>query len=112
MRPERSKALAEGSDCAQCRPEAVGPRVLGHATDLIFGGFVSAKLPAGITKAEAIAGLRAKGQDKVADMLSSMDIVPGQGVDFLDAVAQILLVVLAIYLFSSLLSWLAGYLPQ
>ncbi|HMU37159.1 MAG TPA: ABC transporter ATP-binding protein, partial [Marmoricola sp.] len=75
----------------------------------IFGGFVSAKLPEGMTKAEAIAGLRAKGQDKVAEMLSSMDIVPGKGVDF-DAVAQILLVVLAIYLLSSLLSWLAGYL--
>ena len=110
MRPERSKALAVvGLTVLSVGLSAVGPRVLGHATDLIFGGFVSAKLPAGITKAEAIAGLRAKGQDKVADMLSSMDIVPGQGVDF-DAVAQILLVVLAIYLFSSLLSWLAGYL--
>ncbi len=110
MRPERSKALAVvGLTVLSVGLSAVGPRVLGHATDLIFGGFVSARLPAGITKAEAIAGLRAKGQDKVADMLSSMDVVPGQGVDF-DAVAQILLVVLAIYLFSSLLSWLAGYL--
>jgi len=110
MRPERTKALAVlGLTVLSVGLSAVGPRVLGHATDLIFGGFVSAKLPEGMTKAEAIAGLRAKGQDKVAEMLSSMDIVPGKGVDF-DAVAQILLVVLAIYLLSSLLSWLAGYL--
>src|SRR3954451_5984094 len=47
---------------------ALGPRILGRATALIFAGVVGGKLPAGITKAQAIAGLRARGEDKVARM--------------------------------------------
>src|SRR5690606_24720385 len=49
---------------------AVGPRVLGRATDLIFGGVIGAQMPAGITKAEAVAGARAAGREQVAQMLS------------------------------------------
>ena len=43
-------------------------------------------------------------------MIAAMDnIVPGQGVDF-EAVGQVLLLVLGIYVVSSMLSWLQGYL--
>ena len=43
--------------------QSIAPRVLGHATDLVFNGVIGKVLPAGQTKAEAVAGLREKGQD-------------------------------------------------
>jgi len=88
---------------------SVGPRVLGRATDLIFGGIVGKMFPAGMSKEQAVAAARAAGQSKVADMIASMAMVPGQGVDF-GAVARVLLVVISIYVVSSLLQYLQGYL--
>ena len=40
----------------------IGPKVLGRATDLVFAGVIGAQLPAGQTKEQAIAGLRAAGE--------------------------------------------------
>ena len=88
---------------------AVGPKILGRATDLIFSGLIGGNLPAGMTKAEAIAALRARGEDRFADMVSSMDVVPGQHVDF-TAVGNVLMLVLGVYVAASLLAWLQGYL--
>jgi ATP-binding cassette subfamily B multidrug efflux pump len=88
---------------------AVGPKILGRATDLIFSGLIGGNLPAGMTKAEAIAELRARGQGRFADMVSSMDVVPGQHVNF-GAVGSVLLLVLGVYVAASLLAWLQGYL--
>lgn len=88
---------------------AVAPRVLGDATDLLFEGVIGTRLPAGLTKEEAVAQLRGTGQNTFADMVSSMDVVPGQGIDF-DAVGRVLLTVLALYLGSALLGWLAAFL--
>jgi ATP-binding cassette, subfamily B, multidrug efflux pump len=87
----------------------VGPRLLGHATDLIFSGVFGRQLPSGVSKADAVAGLRARGEDKLADMLSSMHVVPGQGVDF-TAVGHVLMLVLAVYVCSALLGWLQGFI--
>jgi ATP-binding cassette subfamily B protein len=39
-------------------------------------------LPVGVTQDEAVAALRAQGQDRVADMLSAMTPAPREGVDF------------------------------
>ena len=51
----------------------------------------AASIPAGVTQAQAVQGLRERGEDKLADMLATMDhVVPGQGVDF-DAVGDVLL---------------------
>lgn len=86
-----------------------GPYLLGKATNLIFDGVVGAQLPAGVSKDEAIAGLRAQGQDTFADMLSGMDVVPGVGIDF-DAVGRVLTVVLVLYLGAALFGWLQAYL--
>ena len=109
MRPERARLGAVlGLTVVSVALTAVGPRVLGKATDLIFAGLIGGKLPAGVSKAQAVAALREQGKDKVASMVSSMDVVPGQGVDF-GAVGRVLLVVLAIYVLSSALAWLAGY---
>jgi ATP-binding cassette subfamily B multidrug efflux pump len=85
----------------------VGPKILGHATDLIFTGLIGERLPAGVSKAQAVARLRGTGQARIADMVSSMDVVPGRGVDF-NAVGYVLLAVLALYVAASILSWLQG----
>ena len=60
----------------------VVPRILGHATDLLFNGVIGRQLPAGITKEQAVAAARARGDNAFADLLSGMNVVPGQGVDF------------------------------
>ncbi len=88
---------------------SLGPRILGRATDLIFGGVLGKMFPVGMTKEQAIASARASGQGKVADLLGGVDLVPGVGVDF-QAVSQVLLLVMGIYLVSSLLQFVQGYL--
>ncbi|MBO9521671.1 MAG: ABC transporter ATP-binding protein [Nocardioidaceae bacterium] len=110
MRPERTRLGAVlVLTVLSVTGTAIGPRVLGHATDLIFTGLIGDRLPAGITKAQAVASLRESGEGKVASLVASLDVVPGQGVDF-GAVGRVLLLVLAIYLAGALLAWLAGYL--
>uniref|UniRef100_UPI003D8CBA71 ABC transporter ATP-binding protein n=1 Tax=Gordonia sp. B7-2 TaxID=3420932 RepID=UPI003D8CBA71 len=88
---------------------AIAPRVLGHATDLVFDGVVGSQLPAGMSKEQVVDGLRARGQDTFADMVSSMDLTPGVGVDF-GEVGKVLIIVLALYVGSAVLAWLAAYL--
>jgi len=80
------------------------PRVLGHATDLLFNGVIGRRLPAGITKAQAVAAARARGEGTFADLLSRMNVVPGQGVDF-GAVARTLMLAVTLYLVAALLMW-------
>ncbi|MBF6242903.1 MULTISPECIES: ABC transporter ATP-binding protein [Nocardia] len=87
----------------------LGPQILGKATNLIFDGVVSKQLPAGLTKDQAVASLRAQGQDRLADMMSSMNINPGHGVDF-GAVGQVLTLVLVLYVLAALFNWLQAYL--
>ncbi|QUR68485.1 ABC transporter ATP-binding protein [Mycobacterium spongiae] len=82
----------------------VVPRILGHATDLLFNGVIGRQLPAGISKAQAIAAARSRGDNTFADLLSGMDVVPGQGVH-LAAVARTLALALTLYLIASLLVW-------
>jgi len=109
MRPDRAKALGVVALAVVSVGLAViGPRILGHATDLIFSGLFGRRLTGGTTKADAVDALRARGDDRLADMLGRMDVVPGRGVDF-TAVAHVLLLVLAVYVASSLLAWLQGY---
>ena len=83
---------------------AVGPRILGHATDLLFNGVIGRQLPAGITKEQAVAAARARGDDTFADLLSGMNLVPGKGVDF-NAVGHTLALALGLYLLAALLIW-------
>jgi ATP-binding cassette subfamily B multidrug efflux pump len=108
LRPERRLiAVTLAMACASVVLTVLGPKLLGHATDLIFAGVVGRQLPAGMSKAQAVAGLRARGQDRLADMLSLMHVVPGQGIDF-NQVGRVLLLVLAIYVAASVLGWLQG----
>ena len=82
----------------------VVPRILGHATDLLFNGVIGRRLPAGITKAQAVAEARAGGHNTFADLLSGMNVVPGRGVDF-DAVGRTLALAFMLYLVAALLLW-------
>jgi ATP-binding cassette subfamily B multidrug efflux pump len=111
MRPERLKVLAVlVVTVASVVLTAIGPRILGKATDLIFAGLLGARLPAGVTKEQAVSALRDRGEDKQADLVASINhLVPGQGVDF-GAVGHVLMIVLAVYVASAALAWLAGYL--
>lgn len=82
----------------------VVPRILGHATDLLFNGVIGRRLPAGITKAQAVAAARARGDNAFADLLSGMNVVPGRGVDF-GAVARTLALALVLYLIAAAMLW-------
>jgi ATP-binding cassette subfamily B protein len=86
----------------------VGPKILGNATNLIFEGFVGKQLPAGLTQEQVEAGLRADGQNQLADLISGMNVVPGQGVDF-DALGRVLMFVLVLYVLSSIIMWLQAF---
>lgn len=87
----------------------IGPRILGHATDLLFNGVIGRQLPAGLTKEQAIEAARARGDTTFADLLSGMDVVPGLGVDF-GAVGRTLLLALGLYLVAALMVWLQARL--
>ncbi|MCD9198499.1 ABC transporter ATP-binding protein [Aeromicrobium wangtongii] len=87
----------------------VGPKVLGHATDIVFTGYLSDQFPAGSTKAEVVEKLRADGQDKLASLVSSVDLQPGSGIDF-TRLSWVLGGVLVLYVLASLLQWFQGRL--
>jgi len=108
LRSERRLVAAAGVlGVVSVTLSVIGPKILGNATDLIFTGLIGGRMPAGVTKAQAIARLRATGQGRIADMVSAMDVVPGHGVDF-GAVGVVLLAVLVLYVAASVLSWFQG----
>jgi ABC-type multidrug transport system fused ATPase/permease subunit len=86
-----------------------GPGLLGLAINVLFDGYVGKRLPVGITKAQAIAALRAHGNGQVAAMLAPMNVVPGAGVD-LTRVGQLLGLAVSAYLLSAVASWAQAYL--
>jgi len=97
MRPDRAKAIVVVLlGVASVALMATGPRILGHATDLVFDGFIGRQFPAGTP------------DSALPDAVRGRDVVPGQGVDF-TAVGHVLLIVLAIYAGASLLGWLQGF---
>ena len=87
----------------------LGPRILGMATDVIFTGVIGKNLPSGASKEQVVAALRAQGNDKYADMLERLNVVPGLGIDFM-LLGQLLLLALGLYLIAALFLWLQGYL--
>ncbi len=91
----------------------IGPKLLGEATNIIFEGVVGQQLGAmglsDVPKEQVVEMLRAQGQANVADMLASMDVTPGVGIDF-EALATILLFVAAAYILSAIFSWGQAYI--
>ena len=111
MRPERLRVytivvLALGSVVLM----SFGPKILGEATDRIFGGVIgrTALVQNGhqLSQAQVVAYLRAHGEGRKADLLVSMHLT--RGVDF-GAVGHVLMIALVVYVLASLLSFLQGY---
>ena len=112
LRPERGKVVAVVAlVVVSVSLSSIGPKILGRATDLIFGGLLGQNVPPGTTTEQVIAGLRARGDDTMADMLERAGVVVGQGIDF-GAVADVLLLVTALYAASSFLLWVQGWILQ
>ncbi|NLE22339.1 MAG: ABC transporter ATP-binding protein [Actinobacteria bacterium] len=110
LRPERwLLAMVVLLAVASVAFAVVGPKILGNATNILFEGVVNGQIPAGVSKEQAVAGLRAEGQDRIADMISNMDVDPGQGFDFA-ALARTLALLGGVYLVSALFQWLQSYL--
>ncbi|MET9630732.1 ABC transporter ATP-binding protein [Lentzea sp. NPDC006480] len=100
--PYKGKIVAIGSlAVVTIGLNLLGPILLGRATDLIFTGLVSRGLPAGATQEQILAQLRDQGKDTLANVISTVHVVPGQGVDF-PALGQLLLIILGLYVVGSL----------
>ena len=109
LRPQWPKiGFVVGMSIVSVVLSVVGPKLLGNATTLVFEGFISSRLPAGVPVQSIIDGLNQSGQTDQANMLAAMDIVPGQGVDFTE-LAQLLTLVAVLYLVSAMLGWAAAY---
>lgn len=87
----------------------IAPKILGKAMDVIFAGVIGKQMPAGVSKDQVIAGLRAQGQGNLADMLSPMNLVPGQGIDF-NELTYLISVILVMYFVASLFMWAQGFI--
>jgi ATP-binding cassette subfamily B multidrug efflux pump len=110
LRPEAPRiALVIALAILSVTCSVVGPKILGNATDILFDGVVSNQIPAGLTQQQAVDALRASGQTQQADLLASLTLTPGQGVDF-TALRNTLLFVATIYIFSSLFAWAQSYI--
>ncbi|MHB8487987.1 MAG: ABC transporter ATP-binding protein [Candidatus Dormibacteria bacterium] len=110
LRPEVPRVtLAAGLASTGIAFTVIAPRIIGNATDVIFNGVVGKALPAGTTKAQAIAELRLRGQGQLSQLLSGMNVTPGKGIDFTE-LGVILGVVALLYLLGAAFSWMQGYL--
>ena len=85
----------------------IGPKVLGNVTNLIFDGYLSSKIPAGVTKAEFVRHLRATGHTTQAKLVGALNLTPGHGINF-DSVGRTLLVVAFVYIASAVCSAIQG----
>ncbi len=110
LRPERNLitgVLALGT--LSIGAAVVGPKILGHATDLIVAGVVGGQYAPGTTKAQAVELAQQRGGDKLAHLVGSVDFTPGQGMDF-GAIGTVLLWVLGIYLAATVFGIFQGRL--
>ena len=106
LRPERARlVIVILMAIASVGLSVLGPWMLGKATNIVFNGIISSKLPVGITQAQVIAGLKARGQNQLAAMMQGMTLNPGHGIDF-SALQATLLAIIGIYLGAFLFGWL------
>lgn len=109
LQPERAwLLLVLAASVISVALQVIGPRLLGEGTNLIFSGVVSKQLPAGVSKDQLIAQLRAAGENQKADMLTPMALTPGQGIDFV-ALGSVLMWALVLYVLASGFMWVQAY---
>ncbi|MBI3745393.1 MAG: ABC transporter ATP-binding protein, partial [Chloroflexi bacterium] len=89
--------------------QVLGPKILGNAVTTILEGVFSRQMPAGLTQQQIVDGLRARGQEQQAEMVSAMHLNPGHGIDF-GALGGVLGFLVGIYIVSSIFGWLQGFI--
>jgi ATP-binding cassette, subfamily B, multidrug efflux pump len=87
----------------------LGPTLLGRATDVIFSGYLGARLPKDVSLQQVIAAARARGDGNYADLLARAHVVPGVGIDF-GELGTVLTWALIVYIAANVLSWLQARL--
>ncbi|GAA2515806.1 ABC transporter ATP-binding protein [Winogradskya humida] len=110
LRPQRSRLLlVVVLTIASVGTLVAGPWILGLATDVLLSGLIGRELPEIGGRDQAVADLRAQGHDRLADMLSTMNVTPTHGVD-LDHLGRLLLLATAVFVLSAVFSWIQGFL--
>jgi ATP-binding cassette subfamily B protein len=110
LRPERVRiAGVVALAIAGVTFSVLGPRILGHATNIIFAGVLGANLPSNATVQQIADAARARGEGNYADLLLRSNVIPGRGIDFTH-LAHVLMLVLGLYVCASIFNWLSGYL--
>jgi ABC-type multidrug transport system fused ATPase/permease subunit len=110
LKPERARlAVATVLALVSVLGFVAGPALVGYATNIIFAGFVNRGLPAGASRAQAVADLRARGQGQFVSMLSGMRLTPGKGVDFTQ-LSHVIAVAAVLFLLGAAAAWAQGYL--
>lgn len=87
----------------------LAPQFLGRATDVVFAGMLQRDLDANTTAEHIIAQLRSQGEHTTADVMSTMDIIPGAGIDF-QHLGILIVTVLVMYTIASALQWGQGFI--
>ncbi|RMB61692.1 ABC transporter ATP-binding protein [Tessaracoccus antarcticus] len=109
LRPQRVRIIiAIMFGVAGVTLSVVGPKILGQATTMLLAGFLGKQFSPNMTREQVIEAVQSQGNGDLADLLRSMDFVPGQGVDF-NAIGMILLTVLVLYLISGVASYVQAY---
>jgi ATP-binding cassette subfamily B protein len=110
LRPERVRiVLVIAMASASVAFTVFGPKILGEATNVLFNGVIGKRLPTGVTKLQAEAVLRSRGQGQLADMIRGMNLTPGVGVNF-GHLGELLGLAALVYLFGAMLNWAQGYI--
>ena len=110
LRPERA-IMITGALCAagSVAASVLGPKILGNATNIIFSGYISKSLPQGLGKPALLEYLRTHGKGSQADLIGSLPLNPGHGIDF-DSLGRTLGVVALVYVVALILGTAQGRL--
>ena len=92
----------------------LGPKIMGQGTNVLFEGLLgkmleAAGIPKGTSKADVVKLLDSKGQGSIAQMVQSMDVKVGEGIDW-HWFAMILVFTAAVYLVSILLRLVQNFI--
>lgn len=87
----------------------LGPKVLGHGTNIIFEGAISKTIPEGVTQEQFISQLQSNGDQDLAQMVSAMQLNPGHGIDF-QRLGLMISLAIVVYSLSFMFGWWQGRL--
>ncbi|MDY2941770.1 MAG: ABC transporter ATP-binding protein [Varibaculum sp.] len=87
------------------------PALIGVATNVIFTGVLGKMLGQGTTRAQAVAQLRAEGNDDLAAMVQTAAVTPGDGINF-NLLLQVVAGIAGAYLLQALAHWASALLAR